>query len=158
MYSVHASISKCKPGKGVWGASTHTNGKKSENNSWIIVTFKCELCARCFHTQKIYVRRCVFFNFSFFIVFYFLLFFPFFFVHSFPNGLILVRCFHSLKSLNFVDVVCFFLTLEFEEVNAFKQKWILFTYIHTCECECEEKRLAFCFATTQKLKEKKSVL
>lgn len=51
-------------------SSTHKhihrrNGKTSEHNSWIIVTFKCELCARCFQIQKIYVRRCAFFNISF---------------------------------------------------------------------------------------------
>lgn len=39
--------------------------RKSENNSWIIVTFKCELCARCFQTQKIYTCNaiCVFLQF-----------------------------------------------------------------------------------------------
>lgn len=44
------------------------------------------------------------------------------------NGLILVWRIHSLKPVNFVGVL---LMLELVEVNAFKQKWILFTYTYS---------------------------
>lgn len=44
------------------------------------------------------------------------------------NGLILEWRVHSLKPVNFIGVL---LMLELVEVNAFKQKWILFAYIYS---------------------------